>query len=418
MTDRVQVLIPSMGESVQEVVLAQCLVSEGEWVAQDAEIAELETDKVNQVIYAPCEGEVYFHAEPDQTLAIGALLAEVAPGQAPAAKSDPGKESARGNTTGNTTANTKERIEAPPQQASTKKSASKSKAPSRNEAKASSTSKDDGSSALGREGVEEFLQSLTSKPSAASLEPTSLSSFSMQASLPFSRELTRTRLPKIRQVIAQRLHYAKISTAMLTTFNEVDMTEVMALRKELKEEFLERHEVKLGFMSFFIRAIVRALKMVPGLNSFIEGDELIARHYCDISVAVSTERGLVVPVVRNCECKSFAQIEQEIGELARKAREGKITPQEMEGGGFTLTNGGVFGSLLSTPILNPPQSGILGMHTIQKRPMVVEDQILIRPMMYLALSYDHRVVDGKEAVTFLVEVKRALENPSRLLLEL
>jgi 2-oxoglutarate dehydrogenase E2 component (dihydrolipoamide succinyltransferase) len=227
---------------------------------------------------------------------------------------------------------------------------------------------------------------------------------------------TRKKLTPLRRKIAVQLVMAQHTAAILTTFNECDMSGVMALRKEMQEEFSKKHGVKLGFMSFFIKAVVDALKMVPSINSRIDGDDLIQIHYYDIGVAVGTERGLIVPVLRDCDQKSFGQIEGDLVGYAVKAREGKIGLEDLQGGVFTISNGGVYGSLLSTPILNPPQSGILGMHKIQERPVAEKGQVVVRPMMYLALSYDHRVVDGKEAVTFLIRVKDCIENPARLLL--
>jgi 2-oxoglutarate dehydrogenase E2 component (dihydrolipoamide succinyltransferase) len=221
----------------------------------------------------------------------------------------------------------------------------------------------------------------------------------------------------IRQRIAERLVAAQQAAAILTTFNEADLSAVMALRARFKDEFQKRHGVGLGFMSFFVRAAVAALEAFPLVNSRIEGSDIVTPNYCDIGVAVSTEKGLMVPVLRDADRLSFAAIERGIAQLAEKARAGKITVADLQGGTFTITNGGVFGSLLSTPILNPPQSAILGMHAIQKRPVVVDDQIVIRPMMYLALSYDHRLIDGRDAVSFLVQVKKGVENPERLLLE-
>ena len=228
----------------------------------------------------------------------------------------------------------------------------------------------------------------------------------------------RVKMPKLRQTIAKRLKEAQNTAAMLTTFNEADMTEVMALRSQFKEDFEKKHGVRLGFTSFFTKAVVKALKEVPAVNARIDGDEIVYNHYYDVGMAVSTPNGLMVPVVRDCDSKSFAEIEQSLGELAGKGRDGKLSMQEMQGGTFTITNGGVFGSLLSTPILNMPQSGILGLHKIQERAMVVNGEVVPRPMMYLALSYDHRIIDGREAVTFLVKVKEAIEDPSRMLLDM
>jgi len=236
------------------------------------------------------------------------------------------------------------------------------------------------------------------------------------AAAPVDGRSTRKKLSPLRRKIATQLVAAQQTAAILTTFNECDMTEVMSLRKQMQEAFTAKHGIKLGFMSFFIKATVDALKAVPSINARMDGDDLIQNHYHDIGVAVGTERGLIVPVLRDCDQKSFAQIEQDLVDFAVKARDGKIGMSDLQGGTFTISNGGVYGSLMSTPILNPPQSGILGMHKIQERPMAIKGQVVVRPMMYLALSYDHRVVDGKEAVTFLVRVKDCIENPMRLLL--
>ncbi len=222
----------------------------------------------------------------------------------------------------------------------------------------------------------------------------------------------------LRRKIANHLVNAQQTAAILTTFNEVDMTAVMSLRKSVQDDFLKKYQVKLGFMSFFIKAVVQALKDVPQINAMVDGTDIIENHFYDIGVAIGTEKGLIVPVLKDCDQKNFARIEQDILDFAAKAREGKIAMEDLQGGVFTISNGGVYGSLLSTPILNPPQSGILGMHTIQQRPVAIDGKVEIRPMMYLALSYDHRIVDGKEAVTFLIRIKECLENPTRMLLEM
>jgi 2-oxoglutarate dehydrogenase E2 component (dihydrolipoamide succinyltransferase) len=234
--------------------------------------------------------------------------------------------------------------------------------------------------------------------------------------LPGSARQTRRKLSPLRAKIAQRLVAAQHEAAMLTTFNEVDMSAVMALRAKYQDDFVKRHGLKLGFMSFFAKAAVHALREVPGVNAQLDGDSIVQNHYYDIGMAVSTERGLMVPVVRNCDTLGMADIEKSIADVAKRAREGKITLADLEGGVFTITNGGIFGSMLSTPIINPPQSAILGLHAINERPVAVAGQVVIRPMMYLALSYDHRLVDGREAVTFLVKVKQAIEDPSRLVI--
>jgi 2-oxoglutarate dehydrogenase E2 component (dihydrolipoamide succinyltransferase) len=248
--------------------------------------------------------------------------------------------------------------------------------------------------------------------------PAVIAAASVPARVPGAREERAVLISPIRRRIAERLVEAQQQAALLTTFNEVDMSAIMDLRKSLQDQFVKKHGVKLGFMSFFVKAVAQALKDVPSINGRIEGNDIIENHFYDIGVAIGTEKGLVVPVIRDADQKSFAQIERDILDYATKARDGKITIEDLQGGVFSISNGGTYGSLLSTPILNPPQSGILGMHTIQQRPVAINNQVVIRPMMYLALSYDHRLVDGKEAVTFLIRIKDSLESPARLLLEM
>lgn len=269
-----------------------------------------------------------------------------------------------------------------------------------------------------RISIQEGLSDLSKKEETVSPEmPKVLTKKVVSTEIKTEKKESRRKMSKIRQVIAARLVQAQHQAAMLTTFNEVDMSQIMLLRERYKDSFTKEHGVKLGFMSFFVKAAVAALETYPDVNSYIEGDEIVTREYYDIGIAVGTDKGVVVPVIRNCDRLSFSGIELGIEEYAKKARVGSLTVDDLTGGGFTITNGGVYGSLLSTPILNPPQSAILGMHKIMKRAVVVDDQIVIRPMMYLALSYDHRIIDGKEAVSFLVTIKNMLEDPTRLLLE-
>jgi 2-oxoglutarate dehydrogenase E2 component (dihydrolipoamide succinyltransferase) len=382
-----EIKIPSMGESISEVTIGNIIKPSGSYVKADEEILELETDKVNQVLYAPTSGVITLNIKENDVVKIGAVIGSVDASAAPQEKS-PEKEPPK---------------KAPPVQPVVEKPAEKpTPAPVTGKA---------------RMMQEDFIKDL-----ATPVEKSAAVSTSTPAPKPSSpsnepRE-TRKKLPKIRRVIADRLLSSSQNTAMLTTFNEVDMSAILELREKYKEIFLKQHGSKLGFMSFFVKAVVSALEAVPGLNSYIDGDELVQRNYFDIGIAVGTERGLIVPVLRDCEKLGIAQVEKSIEDFAKAARDGKLTVDALQGGSFTITNGGVYGSLLSTPILNPPQSGILGMHKIEKRPVVVNDQIVIRPMMYLALSYDHRVVDGKEAVTFLVHVKNCLEDPARMLLNL
>lgn len=380
-----EIKVPAMGESITEATVGQILAPTGSRVDMDDEVLELETDKVNQVLYAPQAGVVTLHVATDDVVAIGHVVGEV-----DSAAEETQKE--------------------PPAEASAKPApASEPKAVEETLAKPAQAPKPVEEAPKGvRLSKEAFVQEMLAPPSAAApiKEETRTG----------ERKETRKRMTKIRRVIAGRLVEAQHTTAMLATFNEVDMTEVIALRAKYKESFEKDHGVKLGFMSFFVKAAVSALMAFPDVNGYIDGEEIVHRHYYDISIAVGTKRGLVVPVVRNCDRRSFADIESAIADFARHAREGTLSVDDLQGGGFTITNGGVYGSLLSTPILNPPQSAILGMHKIEKRAVVVDDQIVIRPMMYLALSYDHRIIDGKEAVTFLVHVKDCLEDPARLLL--
>jgi 2-oxoglutarate dehydrogenase E2 component (dihydrolipoamide succinyltransferase) len=385
---KVEIKVPSMGESVTEATIGTLIKENGAWVNIDEEICELETDKVNQVLFAPQSGKLTFEVSPDQTVKIGQVIGYVeTDAKAPAPEAAPKK------------------IEA----AIPAKNPNES--PSEGPKKAVSIPPSGENARLSRE---EYLKDLKAPPTLSKETP--------QAPAPTKdvapRSETRKKMSKIRKVIASRLVEAQHNTAMLTTFNEVDMSAVMELRAKYKDSFEKKHASRLGFMSFFVKATVVALRENPEVNSYIDGEEIVQRNYFDIGIAVGTERGVIVPVVRDCDRLSFAQIEKTLLGYAEKARKGTISIDDLQGGGFTITNGGVYGSLLSTPILNSPQSGILGMHNIVKRPVVVNDQIVIRPMMYLALSYDHRIVDGKEAVTFLIAIKNALEDPARLLLDL
>ncbi|RNC81528.1 MAG: 2-oxoglutarate dehydrogenase complex dihydrolipoyllysine-residue succinyltransferase [Phycisphaera sp.] len=425
----VQVVVPNVGESVTEGVIATWLKQPGDWVDQDETVLELETDKVTMEIPAPSAGVIGDHrfGEGD-TVEVGATVAEIdesaskpagAPAaEAPAPKADLAPEPAK-----------QEPVAQQPQAAAAPANTSNGKASSNGDYNATPLAKKIatehgvdlssivGTGAGGRIREHDVIASVQSggKVAQTVVSPSK------------GQRIERVeRMSPMRQKIASRLVEAQHNAAMLTTFNECDMSGVMALRKQYKEEFSERHGINLGFMSFFVKAVVRGLQAQPAVNSFIVEDEsgkpaLKYHDYCDISIAVSSPKGLVVPVLRSADQMSFAEIEQGIKDLAIRARDGKITLEEMTGGTFTITNGGIFGSLNSTPILNPPQSGILGMHSIKNRP--IEDpsnpgQIALRPMMNLALSYDHRVVDGAGAVRFLVAVKEAIEDPHRVLLDL
>jgi 2-oxoglutarate dehydrogenase E2 component (dihydrolipoamide succinyltransferase) len=394
----IPIKVPSLGESVVEATVGQVLKPTGSIVAQDAELLELETDKVNQVLYAPAAGKVTLNVKSGDLVKVGQTIGTVDPSQAGAAPT-PVKAAPK----------PEEKKAAPPPSAPT-------------------------SLPPARKMADEFLQererpampahpkndafSGAPPPSLHPKDAASLGTPSAPPKVVQEGRTTRKKMTKLRKVIAQKLVEVKNQTAMLTTFNEVDMSTVIAVRQREQENFQKRHGVKLGFMSFFVKACVAALQEYPDINGKIDGDDVVYCNYFDIGIAVGTEKGLFVPVLRDADKMSFADIEKKLKEYADKAKNGTITVDEMQGGTFTITNGGTYGSLLSTPILNPPQSGILGMHNIVKRPVAVEDKIEIRPMMYLALSYDHRIVDGKESIGFLVHIKKNLEEPARLLLDL
>jgi 2-oxoglutarate dehydrogenase E2 component (dihydrolipoamide succinyltransferase) len=393
-----EIRVPALGESVTEATIAKWFKNVGDTVKADEPMVELETDKVTVEVPAPASGKLMIISAPTgTTVNVGAVLGAIMEGAFEAAPAKPAAAAA-----------------APP-------IAAKVEAPVRAEAllspavrKIVAESNIDPASVAGtgRDGrltKGDVIEHLA-KPIAMPAAPAAV------ASVAGGEE--RVKMSRLRLTIARRLKDAQNTAAMLTTFNEVDMTAVMALRNSFKDVFEKKHGVKLGFMSFFARAVIQALKDVPAVNAEIDGEDLVYKNYYHLGVAVGTEKGLVVPVVRNADQMSFATIEKTISDYGRKARDGQLQIADMQGGTFTISNGGVYGSLMSTPILNAPQSGILGMHKIQDRPMAMNGQVVIRPMMYLALSYDHRIVDGKEAVTFLVRVKESLEDPQRALLDL
>ncbi|MCE2982820.1 MAG: dihydrolipoyllysine-residue succinyltransferase [Parachlamydia sp.] len=363
---KIELKVPAMGESISEATIGQIFAEEGSFVKTDAEIFELETDKVNQVLYAPKAGRLSLLTRPGERVKIGQVLGVI----------DIAQEVE------------KEEIKEEP---------------------------------IIDKPEEKPVSQPIEKPlrlTKEALIPTFQKSSEESRELPARHEReTRTPMSKIRKVIATRLVEAQASMAMLTTFNEADLSPIIELKGRHKDTFLKKYGTKLGFMSFFVKSVVSALKAYPQVNAYIDGDEIVQRPYFDISIAVGTDRGTLVPVVRDCDKLSFAEIELGIDAFAKKAKERTIVPDDLKGGGFTITNGGVYGSLLSTPILNPPQCAILGMHKIEKRAVVIDDQIVIRPMMYLALSYDHRLIDGKDSVSFLVHIKKCLEDPSSLLLD-
>ncbi len=366
--------IPTVGESISTALISTWHKADGDAVAAGDLLLTLETDKVSTELTAETAGVLKITVPAGTEVSIGAIVGTLTENTAAAPAPAP------------TTATAPVAVAEKPQPAETAASAPPL--------------------------ISAPAPAPASPPAAAAPAPTAATTPSVGS----DQRTTRVRLSPLRRKIATHLVAAQQTAAILTTFNEADMTAVMTLRKQLQDNFVARHGLKLGFMSFFVKAVVDALKAVPQINARLEGDELVKQHYYDIGVAVGTEKGLVVPVIRDCDTKSFAEIEQAILDAAKKARDGKLLVEDLQGGVFTISNGGIYGSLLSTPILNPPQSGILGMHTIQDRPVALQGQVVIRPMMYLALSYDHRVVDGKEAVTFLIRIKDCLENPARLLL--
>jgi len=416
----VEIRVPTLGESVTEATIGQWYKKVGDTVAADEPVVELETDKVTVEVPAPSAGTLEaISVEQGETVEVGALIGAIAEGagggksekadkaEEPAPKAEEAKAEAPKQTT-------KEASEGdtPPSPAAQKLLKEHELDPAKIEG-----------SGKGGQILKEDVLAAAEKPATKSAAPASAPSPAPAAPRApsnaddASRE-ERVKMTRLRKTIATRLKDAQNTAAMLTTFNEVDMKPVMDLRKSYKDLFEKKHGVKLGFMGFFAKAVCHALKEIPAVNAEIDGDDLIYKNYAHIGVAVGTDKGLVVPVVRDADQMTIAEIEKEIGRLGAAARDGQLSMADMQGGTFTISNGGVYGSLMSTPILNAPQSGILGMHKIQERPMVVNGEIVVRPMMYLALSYDHRIVDGKEAVTFLVRVKESLEDPQRLVLDL
>jgi len=403
-----EIRVPTLGESVTEATVAKWLRNVGDNVAADEPLVELETDKVTVEVNAPASGTLSeIKADTGATVEVGALLGSLAEGAAPAKKV---------TTTAAPAAKPAPAAPAAPKPAAAPAAPSASaKEPgpaARKMMAETGVTPATGSGKDGRITKADVLSALQSKPSTP--QPAQ----APRAPRALGEREERVKMTRLRKRIAERLKEAQNTAAMLTTFNECDMSAVMALRKQYNEAFEKKHGVKLGFMSFFVKACIVALKELPGVNAEIDGDDVIYKNHYDIGVAVSAPQGLVVPVVRDADAMGLAQIEKTIAELGRKARDGKLSIEELSGGTFTISNGGIFGSLMSTPILNPPQSGILGMHKIQPRPMAVGDRVEVRPMMYLALSYDHRVVDGREAVTFLVRVKECIEDPQRLVLDM
>jgi 2-oxoglutarate dehydrogenase E2 component (dihydrolipoamide succinyltransferase) len=405
--ERVDIMVPTLGESVTEATVSTWFKTVGDKVTRDEMLCELETDKVSVEVPAPAAGTITeILAEAGATVEAGGKLGVLTAGNGGGAASRPAE------------------AEAPQKRSEAASGRDVEDAPSAKKVMAEKGLRREDVAGTGRDGrimKEDVQDAQPAKAAPVPGEPPASAAPSMpRAPVPAedaARE-ERVKMTRLRQTIARRLKEAQNSAAMLTTYNEVDMSAVMGLRNEYKELFEKKHGVKLGFMSFFVKACCHALKEVPDVNAEIDGTDVVYKNFVHMGVAVGTPSGLVVPVVRDADQMSFAGIEKKIAELGTRARDGKLSMAEMQGGTFTISNGGVYGSLMSSPILNPPQSGILGMHKIQERPMVIEGQIVARPMMYLALSYDHRIVDGKGAVTFLVRVKEALEDPRRLLMDL
>ncbi len=412
----IEVKVPSPGESITEVEIGTWLVENGAVVEKDQEIAEIESDKATLTIVASESGKIHFKVDEGQTVEVGAVICTIDTDVAPAADSEtpkPDEKSSIQESNGKEVKReapvekVKEIKEKPTEEELVKQSdyeKVKVTPVARELMKEHGVSVEDvinGLKRIGKKEVETAMKVQTDVPL-------------QEQSQKISRETKRTRMSSLRRKLSERLVAVKNETVMLTTFNEIDMGNLMDLRKKYQQQFTEKHDVKLGFMSFFTKAVALAMEFHPMVNAQIEDDEILSPQFVDVGIAVSTPKGLMVPIVRNAESKSIAQIESEIKELAEKARTKKISVDELSGGTFTITNGGVFGSLLSTPVLNPPQSGILGMHNILERPVAISGQVVIRPMMYVALSYDHRIVDGKDSVGFLMKVKEMIENPGML----
>lgn len=436
----VEMKVPTIGESITEVTLSEWLVEEGDYVELDQPICEFESDKATLEFPAEAAGTISYVASEGDDLEIGALVAKIDT-SASSEKGSKDKEETSEEEGEKEKSEEKEKTKSKEEEE--EKETSKSSSDSDNESYAKGIASPAAAKILREKGIDPESIKGTGKDGRITKEDALKSSekeekeekkqkdqkeqeskkkesqkpdFSKSKS--FSREERKEKMSRMRRTIAKRLVSAKNSTAMLTTFNEVDLTEVMKLRKTYQEKFVDKFGIKLGFMSLFAKACAKVLIEMPQVNAQLDGEQLIYHDYVDISIAISTDNGLVVPPVHNVESLGFAEVEWKIKELAEKAREGKLSLEEMQGGTFTITNGGIFGSMMSTPILNEPQSAILGMHTIQQRPVAINGEVEIRPMMYLALSYDHRVIDGSSSVTFLIKVKELLENPTQLFLDL
>ncbi|WP_179344338.1 2-oxoglutarate dehydrogenase complex dihydrolipoyllysine-residue succinyltransferase [Winogradskyella ursingii] len=403
--------VPSPGESITEVEIAEWLVQDGDYVEKDQAIAEVDSDKATLELPAEASGTITLKAEEGDAVAVGAVVCLIDTSAEPDADATTTYD---GGDEGSNEKNVEKELRE--EQNETKDTGAKAPNPADGK-KASGIASPAAKKVLAEKGVDAKDVPGSGKDGRITKNDAVNAVPSMGTPTGGNRGTSRSKMSMLRRKVAERLVEAKNTTAMLTTFNEVDMSPIFELRKQYKEDFKSKHGVSLGFMSFFTLAVVRALKQYPAVNSMIDGKEMITYDFVDISIAVSGPKGLMVPVIRNAENLSFRGVESEVKRLALKARDGKITVDEMTGGTFTISNGGVFGSMLSTPIINPPQSGILGMHNIVERPVAIDGHVEIRPIMYVALSYDHRIIDGKESVGFLVAVKEALENPTELLMD-
>ncbi len=407
-----EIKVPAVGESITEVTVSQWLKQDGDYVEMDEVICELESDKATFELNAEASGVLKTMAAEGDTIEVGAVICSIDTEASAPAGGDSKKEEEKA-----AAPSQKEESKAPVAEESRTTYASGVPSPAAQKILAEKGIDPSSVNGTGKDGRITKDDALKAEKSAAPKEkPVETASPSGADNAAFSRNVRREKMSSLRKTVAKRLVSAKNETAMLTTFNEVDMKPIMDIRKKYKEAFKDKHEIGLGFMSFFTKAICEALKEFPAVNSYIDGEEVEYHDYCDVSIAVSAPKGLVVPVIRNAESLNLAEIEKEVARLAGRARDNKLSIEEMTGGTFTITNGGVFGSMMSTPIINPPQSAILGMHNIVERAVVVNGEIVVRPMMYVALSYDHRIIDGRESVSFLVRVKNLLEDPIRLML--
>jgi 2-oxoglutarate dehydrogenase E2 component (dihydrolipoamide succinyltransferase) len=424
----INIIVPTLGESVSEATVAKWLKAAGDPVKRDEALLELETDKVTLEVYASAAGKLAeIRAPSGTTVEVGAVLGVIAEGPGAAAPAPVASSAAAASSTSAASPApapaAAPAAKAPAAAPATAPVTAEVLAPSVRKIVAEANLDVSSASGSGRDGrltkadAQALAEIARATRKAAATPAAAPAPVPATARPPHERE-ERVRMSRLRKRIAERLKQAQNTAAMLTTFNEVDMSRVMALRNAHKEAFEKKHGVKLGFMSFFVKAAIVALKEIPAVNGEVDGDDIVYKNYYDIGVAVGTEQGLVVPVVRDADRLGFADVEKRIADLGRRARDGKLTIDELTGGTFTISNGGVYGSLMSMPILNPPQSGILGMHKIQNRPMAIGDKIEIRPMMYITMSYDHRIVDGREAVTFLVRLKECIEEPERLILDI